>query len=336
MNQESSPKLPWTLWGILTLISAGLVIMLIINEGKDVTTLGWVSLILGFSPLIGAQLTLGSPRAAGQIRAWLQNTRRPLLSVAGGISALYLLSGLIVGSFDPYATVIFVFGAFAALGTLRQIQRGQPGLTWADAAVWLMIWIPFDLRWNYDLWYGPDGFAYNWWSVALTVLAVAGWYGLRELPDFGYNLAPTWKDIRATLIVVAGLLVIVVPIGLGIDFLTFPPTAPLDIVAILVNFTGIFLTVAIPEELFFRGILLHGLDQMYKKRPWVPLLLSSLAFGLMHWNNASDLMEKIAYCALATVAGLFNGWAYRRTGNKLLAPVLAHTLTDVIWVFVFQ
>lgn len=66
-------------------------------------------------------------------------------------------------------------------------------------------------------------------------------------------------------------------------------------------------------------------------KKWIPLVISSLAFGLMHWNNVSTLSTQITYVCLATIAGLGFGWAYRKSGNNLLAAILVHTLVDWIW-----
>ena len=332
---QTKSRFPWKLWLAWTVVAMALTVFLVADEGEQPAPLTWLALLLGFAPLIGAQLTLGSPRAAAQVRAWMRSLRRPVLVAGGGLSGLYLLMGLLTPGFDPYAAAIFVFGLLAALGTLRQIGRGKRGLTWADAAVWLLLWIPFDLRWNYDLWFGPAGFAYNWWAVALTVVGVLGWYGLRDLPVFGYRLVPRRRDLTLALAATAVFAAIVIPIGLAIDFLTFPPSKPLSLSLLAAHFVGLFLTVALPEELFFRGILLHGLDQMSQRRGWM-LFLSSLAFGLMHWNNAGDLTEKIAYVALATLAGAFYGWAYRKSGNNLLSAVFTHTFVDLLWSALFR
>ncbi len=332
---QNETRFPWKIWLTWTAVAAALTIFLVADEGEQPAPLTWVAILLGFAPLIGAQLALGSPRAAGQVHAWMHSLDRPLLVIAGGMSGFYLLMGLLTPGFDPYAATIFVFGLFAALGTLRQIGRGQRGLTWADAAVWLLLWIPFDLRWNYDLWFGPSGFAYNWWAVALTVVGVLGWYGLRDLPDFGYRLVPRRRDLTLALVATAVFAAIVIPIGLAIDFLTFPPSALPSLGVLTAHFVGLFLTVALPEELFFRGILLHGLDQMSRRRGWM-LFLSSVAFGLMHWNNAGDLPEKIAYVFLATLAGAFYGWTYRKSGNNLLSAVFTHTFVDLLWSTLFR
>lgn len=333
---ERTYRLPWALWAFLTVVGAGLAVLLMMFEGEaqKLGGLAWASVIIGFAPLIGAQLVLGVPSAARAVQTWLQTTRRPLLHTAGGITVLWLVSNLLAGHFNPYALAIFGFGVFAALGALREVERGRRGLTWVDAAIWLFLWIPFDLRWNYDLWFGYGG-GYNWWSIAISVVAVVGWYALRDLPEFGYRLVPRGRDIAIALIATAVFAIIVIPIGLAIDFLTFPPSKPPTLTAGILTFVGLVLTVAIPEELFFRGILLHGLDQMYRRR-WLVLLAVSFAFGLMHWNNADDLTTKIAYTALATLAGVFYGWAYRRSGNNLLAPVITHALVDTIWSLFLQ
>ena len=173
---------PWLLWLVWSLAGAGLLVLVVLDEGTAMHPLTWAALLLGMAPLIGAQLALGSPKAAEAVKAWLEAHPRAWLVAAGVLSGFYLLTGVLTLHFDPYATVIFIAGLLAAFGTLREIQHGRRGLTWADLAVWLLLWIPFDLRWNYDLWFGPKGFAYNWWAVLLTVMAVLGWYGLRGLP----------------------------------------------------------------------------------------------------------------------------------------------------------
>ncbi len=326
---------PWTFWMLWSLAGAGLLAAMVADEGKPLSPLAWAALLVGMAPLIGAQLALGSPPFAAQVRSWLKGARHPLLCTAGGLTGLYLAVALLTPGFNPYAAAIFAAIMFAGLGTLKEVGDGRSGLTWADATVWLLLWIPFDLRWNYDLWTGPQGFAYHWWAVMLCVAGVVGWYGLRGLPGFGYRLSPRWQDVRVALSATALFAIIVIPIGLAIDFLAFPPSQMPTLMGIAARFAGLFVTVALPEELFFRGILLHGLDQMSSRRGWM-LFLSATAFGLMHWNNAGDLTTRVAYVALATLAGIFYGWAYRKSGNNLLSAVLTHTFVDLLWGVLFQ
>ncbi len=328
---------PWRAWLVTSGAAALLVVALARDEGMlaDLSPAGWAALLLGTAPLVGAQLALGAPRVFARFQAWAAAQGPGALTrLTLAFTLTYLLANLLVGAFDPYAAVIFAVGVAAALGAWRD-ARGHTTLTWTDAAVWLLLWIPFDLRWNYDLWPGLAGLKYAWWAIAITVVAVVGWYGLRAWPEFGYRLVPRGRDVTVALAMTVAFAAIVIPVGLAIDFLQFPPSQRPTPLAVVATTVGLFLTVALPEELFFRGILLHGLDRTLRSRGWA-LALSSLAFGLMHWNNAGDLGTKIAYVVLATLAGVFYGLAYRRSGNNLLAAALTHTLVDLIWRFGFQ
>ncbi len=287
--------------------------------------------LLSILPMVIAQLALGHPGTWDWLRARTGGTLRVeqrwmLLPIA-----CYVLGGLAVKRFDPYATTVFVAGVFITIGTLAQADRGYPRMMWTDTTFWVFLWIPFDFGWTHDLWYGLDDLAYAWWAVMLTVVAVYGYGVLRDLPGLGYRLIPRRSDIGTALAVTAGFAVVAIPVGLATNFLTLPPTTAPRLTAIALEFIALCLTVTIPEELFFRGILQYGLDK-HLRNPRLALLLASLVFGLMHWNNAEALPERLAYVGLAAVAGLFYGWAYERSGG-LLAPILSHTLVDVIWRF---
>lgn len=336
VRTESPVQLPRAYLVVSTIIALAAGAGLFFIEASTITLppLGLALSLLSILPLVVVQLALGHPATWDWLRAGTGGMLRVeqrwmLLPIA-----CYVLGGLAVGRFDPYATTVFIAGVFITIGTLAQADRGYPRMVWTDTTFWVFLWIPFDFRWTYDLWYGPDDLAYAWWAIMLTVVAVYGYGVLRDLPGLGYRLVPRWSDIGTAVAATAGFAVVAIPIGLSINFLTFPPTTTPRLTLIVLEFVGIFLTVAIPEELFFRGILQYGLDK-HLRNPRLALLLASLAFGLMHWNNADAVVERLAYVGLATAAGLFYGWAYERS-DGLLAPILCHTLVDVIWRFGFQ
>jgi len=273
-------------------------------------------------------LALGSIKASRQFNDWLRTEKNSLVYVAGGISLLFMIPGLVTFKFDPYYSVIFAVIVFAVLGVLKQARKEEFTLNWTDLTLWILLWIPFDLRWYMEILPAASD-SYVWWSVAISVIAVIGWYGYRDA-DIGYNLVPKFKDLRVALIALVMIMVVVVPPGLLTGFLTFSIPESFDIPKLTVHFVGLFLTVALPEELFFRGILLRGLEKIFSKK-WIPLVISSLAFGLMHWNNVSTLSTQITYVSLAAIAGMGYGWAYRKSGNNLLAAILVHTLVDWTW-----
>lgn len=314
----------WTIW---TLIGVALIYGTSVSDSKN-NFASVIANVLSLSPILGLVLALGSLRASRQFNDWLQRDKKSLVYIAGGLSLLFVLPGLLTGKFDPYNSVIFAVIVFSVFGVLRQAKNAEYIFTWTDLALWTLLWIPFDLRWSMELLPAVSG-SYTWWSITVSAIGVIGWYGYRGA-DIGYNLVPKFKDLRIVLLALVMIMVVVVPPGLLTGFLTFSIPESFRIPKLLAGFVGLFLTVALPEELFFRGIMLRGLEKMFAKK-WIPLVISSLAFGLMHWNNASTLSTQITYVSLAAIAGLGYGWAYRKSGNNLLAAILVHTLVDWTW-----
>ena len=299
------------------------------SDSKN-TMISVLAMVLSFSPLMGLMLSLGSIEATSQFNDWLRRDKNSICYIAGGISLLFAIPGLLTGDFDPYYTVIFVFIVFAVFGTLKQIKGKNFTLNWTDVAIWIILWIPFDLRWYTEMQPILD---YTWWSIAISVIAIIGWNGYRAA-DIGFNLVPKFKDLIVAILALIMIMVIVVPPGIATGLLSFSIPEFYDIPKLSVHFIGLFLTVALPEELFFRGILLRGLEKVSSKK-WIPMVVSSLAFGLMHWNNINGLSMQITYISLATIAGFGYGWAYKKSGNNLFAAILVHALVDWIWKLLF-
>lgn len=299
---------------------------IVATSDSDNSLASILAIVLGLSPLLGMMLALGSPEASRQFHSWLRGNKNLNYYVAAGISMSFALSGILTWTFNPYYTIIFAFIVLVVFGVLKQVRDDKFVLNWSDLAIWLLLWIPFDLRWYTDMQANLD---YTWWSVAISVIAIIGWHGYRGA-DIGYRLVPNYKDFYITFIALIGIMVLVIPPGLATGFLTFSIPESYDIPKLTAHFIGLFLTVALPEELFFRGVLLRGLEKVFSKR-WIPMLISSLAFGLMHWNNLNDLSMQITYVSLATMAGIGYGWAYRKSGNNLFAAILVHTLVDWVW-----
>jgi hypothetical protein len=100
----------------------------------------------------------------------------------------------------------------------------------------------------------------------------------------------------------------------------------------LIEFCAVqFVVVALPEELFFRGFLLHLLEKRFPpKRRWLgggvglALVLSAAAFALIHLPKDGDPR------ALATFfPALLFGWMRSATGS-ILASTIAHGASNVL------
>jgi hypothetical protein len=84
--------------------------------------------------------------------------------------------------------------------------------------------------------------------------------------------------------------------------------------------------VALPEEIFFRGILLNLLERRIGTR--AALALSSALFGLAHFNKRAVFNWR--YVILAAIAGVFYGRSYL-ANRRILSAGVTHATVDTVW-----
>ena len=100
------------------------------------------------------------------------------------------------------------------------------------------------------------------------------------------------------------------------------------------QFIGIYITVAIPEEFLFRGVLQNFLVKSFhgRRHELYGLLLASVLFGAAHLHHAP--VPNWRYAIMATLAGIFYGNAFR-TRQRTSASAFTHALVDASWHFWF-
>jgi uncharacterized protein len=84
--------------------------------------------------------------------------------------------------------------------------------------------------------------------------------------------------------------------------------------------------VALPEEIFFRAILLNLLEKRLGSR--AALLVSSALFGLAHFNKRAVFNWR--YVILAAIAGIFYGRSYL-ANRRVLSAGITHATVDTVW-----
>ena len=99
-----------------------------------------------------------------------------------------------------------------------------------------------------------------------------------------------------------------------------------NLAGFIASFVAIFLTIGLPEELLFRGLIQNFLQKTWG-RAIVALVVSSIIFGLAHLNNGPR--PDWRYAVLATIAGFFYGRAFLQSG-RLMAPALVHASIDAV------
>jgi membrane protease YdiL (CAAX protease family) len=282
--------------------------------------------------LFGFELFLAAPRVLERVRH--------LFGEHGALLApLVPLFGVLiytVGVTANWKTALLGAAYTVLPALLAATCIGRPAGQWQDYAGVLLIWLPLELRWRgltflYLLFPYPPQLMHTLTILLALSTGVAAFVLLRRLDGVGYALE--WRrgyawNVALHFVVLA---VIAVVLGLRIGFLTYAPslarlrTAPIEIIVIL------FFT-AWPEEFLFRGVLQNILSCTFKNQ-WAGLAVASIAFGFAHIFHAPFPNWK--YVCLATVAGLFYGRTWIKTGS-LFPGAIVHALVDILWHILFR
>ena len=134
------------LWIIWSVFGAVLVYFVSSSESES-TVLSTLADIISLSPLLGLLLSLGSEKASEHFYNWLTNNKNAMGYLIAGMAVLFAVPGILTWTFNPYTTAIFAVMVFAVFGSMKQLRGEDFALSWIDVAIWILLWIPFDLRW---------------------------------------------------------------------------------------------------------------------------------------------------------------------------------------------
>ena len=267
--------------------------------------------------------------AFGATQTWLrERLRGPARAVACVVA--FLLPYLIycAGSND------FRWGPFLKLAAMAGLPlllyafaavRDPRKLCWQDVLVLLWLALPVLMRQIHGIWNVPVNLDF---MARLFIVSVGAWSFLiwRGVANAGYQAAYRAGVFRQSFVNFAGFAVIGMPLGFALDFVSWNPAwrGPGQFAF---DFLTIFLFIAVPEELLFRGLLQNLLEGSWNSRRKAQVV-ASILFGFMHILHAP--VPNWRYVILASIAGWFYGRAYRST-RSLLASGPTHALVDTVW-----
>jgi membrane protease YdiL (CAAX protease family) len=243
----------------------------------------------------------------------------------------YLVYQLGTGSFHLGRTAAMAGLVFVPLGL--SVSAGAVALgAWQDFVTVLGIWVFVKFGPSRWLWPYPGGrLAYVMTVLAAVNAALAAFLLVRRARGIGYSVG--WGN-RWGLYVLGSFLVfacIAIPLGTAFHFIAFAPQwskwstyAGLSM--------AILMFTAWPEELLFRGLLQNILARA-SKSDLAGWWTASVLFGFSHITNLG--FPNWRYVILATLAGLFYGWTWRKTGS-IFASALVHAAVDALWHFLFR
>jgi membrane protease YdiL (CAAX protease family) len=220
---------------------------------------------------------------------------------------------------------------FVPLG-LAQSARGVGAGAWQDFLIVAGVWVFVKFSPSHWLWPYPGGrLAYVFTVLVAVGTALACFTLIRRLGEIGYSIG--WgKGWAFQIVASSGIFAcIAIPLGLRMHFIHFAPQWSHWSGLIFTSLAILFFT-AWPEEFLFRGLLQNMLAKASKSKAagwWT----ASVLFGFSHITNLG--FPNWRYVILASIAGLFYGWTWRRTGS-IFASAIVHAAVDVTWHFLFR
>jgi hypothetical protein len=215
-----------------------------------------------------------------------------------------------------------------ALATLTVDWALEPRFGWRDAVIMLALAAVLELRLLSPAW--PYAGLGSLPKLYLADVALYLYLVVRGIKGMGYSFTFSRRSVPIALREWLFFAPFGIGLGLALNFIAFQPRLPslaTTMAAVLIT----FLLTAVPEELFFRGILQNLLERRIGRRG--ALALTSVLFGLSHFSKGAAFNWR--YVLLAAIAGVFYGRAWRAE-RKVLTSSITHTAVDVVWSLWFR
>ena len=254
------------------------------------------------------------------------------LLIGVSVFLIYLVYLLGTGTFELTKAATMAVLVFVPLG-LAMWANGAGAGTWQDFVTLAGIWVLVKFGPTHWLWSYPQGakLGYVLTVMGAVSIAVASFLLIRRAKGIGYSIGwgKNWSIYVFGSFV--GFAIIAIPLALRMHFIAFAPkwqswTTYLGLSLAILMFT------AWPEELLFRGLLQNFLSRA-SKSDLAGWWTASVFFGFSHITNGG--FPNWRYVFLASIAGIFYGWTWRKTGS-IFASALVHAGVDATWHFFFR
>jgi membrane protease YdiL (CAAX protease family) len=309
------------IWAVVILLAAFAGIRLGYSGARFAIALGVAAALFAFEFFLAAPKVFGAVHGPLGQRGAVVAALVPLLAV--------LVYSIGVGGNWKYTLIGAAYSVLPAL--LLAASAGRSGATCVDYAAAAIVWLPVEFRWMYRLFPFPPQLTHTLTILLAVSTGLVAFVLLRRLEGVGYAIewvrGSGWIVLSHFLLFAA----IAVPLGIGIGFIAYDPSIA-RLHSLPVAVIGITFFTAWPEEFLFRGILQNLFSRTLKSQ-WIGLGVASVVFGLSHILHAPFPNWK--YVILATIAGVFYGHAWMKTGS-LLPGALVHALVDISWHFLFR
>ena len=245
----------------------------------------------------------------------------------------YLLLAFSTGTFSYLALAkLSTYIAVPTFLLLPNRKYYSESASWRDFAAMLSLGLPVSAGWLNGIWVWPEDI-YIFRPIFCVCVGAYAFLVVRSLKDAGYKLLFKKGDLTEGSINFLAFIILAITLGLTLHFI-HPHAHHVSVFTFVADFVGVYLTVAVPEEFLFRGILQNLLVKTFKPphHGRNGLLVAAVIFGLSHLHHAP--VPNWRYAIMATVAGIFYGNAWRAQ-KRTSASAFTHAMVDTIWHFWF-
>lgn len=274
--------------------------------------------------------------AAEELRSWLRG-RTGRIAAPSLLLLPYLLYAVPRGEVQAQFAAAFL-ALPVGVAALLELWRPQDArISVQDVIVLLALGLPIDLHWLGASWPHPGLAAMP--KLLFVDAALYGYLVVRQLPNVGYDFRPRLRDLGIGLREWCLYAPVAIGLGLVLHFIYLHRWLP-PIGAAAAAWLVTFFFVAVPEEMFFRGLFQNMLQARWGK--WAGLAIAAAIFGLSHFNKAagpvlhgSNLGFNWRYVLLAALAGVFYGRAWQDR-KRIFCSGITHATVDVVWSLWFR
>jgi membrane protease YdiL (CAAX protease family) len=246
----------------------------------------------------------------------------------------YLISSLPQGTYRWEYGLAF-FALPVVMAAVFELAPPPDRISWQDVLVLLIVGLPVEFGWFRGAW--PQSGLGSLPKLLLMDGVLYAFLVVRDCKGVGYDFRPRWRDLAAGMREWAFFAPIAVVVGLVLGFIQYHGYRA-SALAFPAAWLVTFFFVAIPEELFFRGLLQNLVEKgiahsgRAHSRLWA-LAIAAPLFGLSHFNKPGPFNWR--YVLLATIAGVFYGRAWRDR-RRLFCSGITHATVDVVWSLWFR
>ncbi len=291
------------------------------------------ALLESFALVLMGFVALAHSGFVRQLRHWAVRSAAMAFAMPLILLIPYLVLALATQTFSWLAVVkLFLYIAIPTLLLMPDRLHGREAASWRDFAAMAALAVPVPSGWFNGIWIWPQNM-YVFRPLFCVCVGAYGFLVIRNLQDVGYRLWFRKRDLVDAAANYVAFAIIGIPLGLALRFI-HPHLQHVSPWNFALSLMGVYLTVAIPEELLFRGILQTFLGKTLRTAhpQRDALIIASVIFGLSHLHHAP--VPNWRYAIMATVAGLFYGNTFN-TRRRVSASALTHSLVDTTWHFWF-